>query len=200
MFNSTAPQSYHLQPRPRAQSYTQAPTTHTRAGPLTFPSSCLEGCVTRVGPGQYPQYTRAPFGEEAVGSSQSKHFRAPQVQPMSPRQHPTRDESIARFLFFFFVVSFVFFCFLMFFLLFSLLFFLLFFFFFSCPSFPSLPFFPLSFVHLPFYFHLYFYFYFCFYHHAKGGKGKHHHQPQGVREKATLPKGGVKADHPEKPG
>ena len=94
MFNSTTPQFYHQQPCPRAQSYTPAPTTHTRAGALTFPLSCLDGGVPRVGPGQYPQYTRAPFGEEPVGSSQNRHHRAPQ---MSPRQHPTRGESLAQF-------------------------------------------------------------------------------------------------------
>ena len=49
-----------------------------------------------MGPGQYPRYTRAPFGEEAVGSPQSTHHRAPQAQPMSQRQHPTRDESLAK--------------------------------------------------------------------------------------------------------
>ena len=75
MFNSTTPQSFHLQPCPRAQSCTQAPTTHTRVGAPTFPSSCLDGSVTLVGLGQYPQYTRAPFGEVAVGSSQSKRRR-----------------------------------------------------------------------------------------------------------------------------
>ena len=91
MSDSTTPQSNHQQLCPRAQSHTQAPTTHTRAGALTFPSSCLDGSVTRVGSGQYPHYTRAPFAEEAVGSSQYKHHRAPQAQPMSPRQHPTRD-------------------------------------------------------------------------------------------------------------
>ena len=46
---------------------TQTASVHTRAGALTFPSSCLDGGVTRVGPGQNPQYTRAPLGEEAVG-------------------------------------------------------------------------------------------------------------------------------------
>ena len=43
-----------------------------------------------MGPGQYPQYTRAPFGEEAVGSSQYDHHRAPQahntVSPHTPHE------------------------------------------------------------------------------------------------------------------
>ena len=37
-----------------------------------------------MGPGQYPQYTRAPFGEEAVGSSQTKHHSTPPAQHVSP--------------------------------------------------------------------------------------------------------------------
>ena len=41
---------------------------HKRAGALTFPPSCLDGGVTRVGPGQNPQYTLAPFGKEALRS------------------------------------------------------------------------------------------------------------------------------------
>ena len=32
-----------------------------------LPPSCLDGSITRVGPGQNPQYTRAHFGGEAVG-------------------------------------------------------------------------------------------------------------------------------------
>ena len=40
-----------------------------RAGALMLPSSCLDGSITRVGPGQHPQYTRALFGGEAVGGS-----------------------------------------------------------------------------------------------------------------------------------
>ena len=32
-----------------------------------FPSSCLDAGITRVGPGQYPQDTRAHLGGLAVG-------------------------------------------------------------------------------------------------------------------------------------
>ena len=34
-----------------------------------------------MGPGQYPQYTRADFGPEAVGSSVRKHYTSPNVRP-----------------------------------------------------------------------------------------------------------------------
>ena len=34
-----------------------------------------------MGPGQYPQYTRANFGPEAVGSSVHKHYRSPNDKP-----------------------------------------------------------------------------------------------------------------------
>ena len=44
-----------------------------RAGALMLPSSCLDGSITRVGPGCHPQYTRALFGGEAVGGSSQQH-------------------------------------------------------------------------------------------------------------------------------
>ena len=34
-----------------------------------------------MGPGQYPQYTRADFGPEAVGSSVHKHYTSPNDKP-----------------------------------------------------------------------------------------------------------------------
>ena len=34
-----------------------------------------------MGPGQYPQHTRADFGPEAVGSSVHKHQTSPNVKP-----------------------------------------------------------------------------------------------------------------------
>ena len=34
-----------------------------------------------MGPGRYPQYTRADFGPEAVGRSNHKHITSPNVQP-----------------------------------------------------------------------------------------------------------------------
>ena len=40
--DSTTPQLHDQQTCPHAQSYTQAPTTRTRGGALTFPSSCLD--------------------------------------------------------------------------------------------------------------------------------------------------------------
>ena len=51
-------------------------TTQARAGALMFPSSCLDGGITRVGPSQYPLYTRAIYGGEAVGSSSQQHSTA----------------------------------------------------------------------------------------------------------------------------
>ena len=95
MFDSTTPQSNHQQLNPRAQPNTQATSTHTRAGALTFPSSCLDGSVTRVGPGQNPQYTRAPFGEEAVGCSQTTHHSTPPPQDNEPTTLYMRRQSLA---------------------------------------------------------------------------------------------------------
>ena len=66
MFNSTTPQSNHQQLCPRAQYDTQSTTTHARAGALVFSSSCLDESIIRVGPGQYPQCTRAWSAREAV--------------------------------------------------------------------------------------------------------------------------------------
>ena len=83
-----------------ANTTTPRPTdvsTHA-SWPLVFSTSCLDESTSRLGPGQHPRCTRAPFGEEAVGSPQSTHHRAPQAQPMSQRQHPTRDESLAKIL------------------------------------------------------------------------------------------------------
>ena len=34
-----------------------------------------------MGPGRYPQYTRADFGPEAVGSSNHRHITSPSVKP-----------------------------------------------------------------------------------------------------------------------
>ena len=62
MFNSTTPQYYHQQTCPGAQSYTRIASTHAKAGALVFSSSCLDERITLVGPGQYPQYTRAGLG------------------------------------------------------------------------------------------------------------------------------------------
>ena len=34
-----------------------------------------------MGPGRYPQYTRADLGPEAMGSSNHKHIKSPNVKP-----------------------------------------------------------------------------------------------------------------------
>ena len=64
-------QNHHHQTRPRMQQDQQTQQVQARAGALMFPSSCLDGGVTRVGPGRYTQYTRAWYARETVGSSQN---------------------------------------------------------------------------------------------------------------------------------
>ena len=77
--------------RPTATTCTTTQTARERAGALTFSSSCLDGSVTRVGPGRYPQCTRADFGPEAVGSS-----LALQHTTMSTRKRNTITTSVMR--------------------------------------------------------------------------------------------------------
>ena len=88
MSDSTTPQYHGQQTCPRAQRHTQTKSTHARAGALVFSSSCLDESTSRVGLGQYPQYTRALFGEQAVGGSQTKHHSTPPAQHMSPTYIP----------------------------------------------------------------------------------------------------------------
>ena len=57
------------------------PTSTARAGALMFH---LPGwSITRVGPGQHPRYTRADFGQEAVGGSTTT--------TRARKRHATRD-------------------------------------------------------------------------------------------------------------
>ena len=70
----------HRRTQARATTYTATQATNARADALMFPSSCLGGGITRVGPGQYPQYNRADFGPEAVGCSCTKHHKSPNVK------------------------------------------------------------------------------------------------------------------------
>ena len=56
-------------PQPDTTTTIPRATTQARAGALMFPSSCLDGSITRVGPGLNPQYTRAWYATEAVGCS-----------------------------------------------------------------------------------------------------------------------------------
>ena len=60
MSDSSAPQLHDRLTCPRAQRHAQTASTHARASALVFSSSCLNESTSRVGPGQYPQYTRAP--------------------------------------------------------------------------------------------------------------------------------------------
>ena len=54
-----------------------------RAGALMLPSSCLDGSITRVGPGQHPQYTRALYGGKAVGGSSQQLSTCSKMSPNS---------------------------------------------------------------------------------------------------------------------
>ena len=85
-------------PRPGTTTYTTTrppALTYERAGALAPSPPCLGGGATRVGPGQYPQYTRADFGQEAVDSSLHRdHRRPPESQAVSPT-HSTRLTSRA---------------------------------------------------------------------------------------------------------
>ena len=92
MTDSTTSRYQDQETSPRAHRHTQTASTHARADALVFSSSCLDESLSRVGPRQYPEHTRTPFGEEAVGSLQTKHRSAPPAQYMSPQRHPTRDE------------------------------------------------------------------------------------------------------------
>ena len=60
--------------RPQATTCMTTQAMHARAGALMSPSSCLDGGITRVGPGQNPQHTGAHSGWEAVGCSQNHDF------------------------------------------------------------------------------------------------------------------------------
>ena len=52
-----------------------------RSSRLSARNLPLDAGVARVGPGQYPQYTRADFGLEALGSSAHKHHTSPNDKP-----------------------------------------------------------------------------------------------------------------------
>ena len=55
-------------------------TTYVRAGALVPPPPCLGGGITRVGPGQCPQYTHV-LTREAVGSSPHRDHRMTATRP-----------------------------------------------------------------------------------------------------------------------
>ena len=87
-------------PRSGKNTCTKTPAnalTFVRAGALVPSPPCLGEGATRVGPGQYPQCTRADFGQEAVACSLHKDHREPQMsQEVSPT-HSTRLTSHAFF-------------------------------------------------------------------------------------------------------
>ena len=77
----------------RPQPYTSDSNhLHDRetASALTCPSSCLDGGVTRVGLGRYPQYIRGDFGPEAVGSSNHRHITSPKRQTLREGKVPQK--------------------------------------------------------------------------------------------------------------
>ena len=63
-----------------------------RAGALMLPSSCLDGSVTPVGPGQNPQYTGAVQRREAVGCPQGLKM-SPQNSMVAERQLQFHSQS-----------------------------------------------------------------------------------------------------------
>ena len=73
------------------QFYTVKParpgTTTRRAVALVLPPPCLGGGARRVGPGQYQQYTRADFGQEAVGGA------TPRPQKTDEKQQVLRTQA-----------------------------------------------------------------------------------------------------------
>ena len=65
-------------PQPDTTTTTPRAIMQARAGALMFPSSCLDGSITRVGSGLNPQYTRAWYAREAavgcsLNSTQAMH-------------------------------------------------------------------------------------------------------------------------------
>ena len=65
----------------------QLNATQARAGALMSQSSCLDGGITRVGPGQHPRYTRADFGQEAVRGSRPQQPTTPRMVAETQRTH-----------------------------------------------------------------------------------------------------------------
>ena len=59
----------HNKPQPDTTATIPRATTQARAGALMFPSSCLDGSITRVGPGVNLQCTRAWYSREVAGCS-----------------------------------------------------------------------------------------------------------------------------------
>ena len=57
-----------------------------RAGALTLSSSCLDGSVTPVGPGQNPQYTGAPKEGGGCGLLDKSTTTSPMAQPQCSKK------------------------------------------------------------------------------------------------------------------
>ena len=85
MCNFTTPRNHHQPTCPRAQSYTQAPTTRIRAGALTFPSSCLDGGVTHK-----PGFTGRLWVAHAP-----QHTTATQNEPSNTPQETSKSRTVA---------------------------------------------------------------------------------------------------------
>ena len=82
---------------------TSTRAAYVRAGALLPPPPCLGGGITQVGPRQYPQYTRAWFAREAVGSSLHRDHKTTATPPTTS---PTvsRDAEVPHCYFFLFFV------------------------------------------------------------------------------------------------
>ena len=74
---------------------TSTRAAYVRAGALVPPPPCLGGGITRVGPSQYPQYTRAWHAREAVGSSLHRDHRTTATRLTTSPTHSTRLASRA---------------------------------------------------------------------------------------------------------
>ena len=59
-----------------------------------LPSSCLDGSVTPVGPGQNPQYTGAVQRREAVGCSQGLKMSPQKTTDLHQQEHPIVDKDL----------------------------------------------------------------------------------------------------------
>ena len=62
------------------------------AGALVPPPPCLGGGITQVGPGQYPQYTRAWLAREEVGSSLHRDHRTTATRPTTSPTHSKKEK------------------------------------------------------------------------------------------------------------
>ena len=90
----------HHRTRPTATTCTTTQTARERAGARTFSSSCLDGSVTRVGPGRYPQYVAQTTSTTRAKRQTLREGKVPRgsgAQVSDPR-HSTRSTLTKRVL------------------------------------------------------------------------------------------------------